>query len=217
MAVFGQAVVRVVGRVLDKNGEPFANAEITYSPDPTADMIPQTKSGPDGRFEFRASAVSDRGMIWVTSGIDWANWRVLVPPGSNLWSKYLNGLGPIKLRNARPPETIDLGDVPIMSYYSPITIRIGEKWRDRVFNTDDAISFRVTDMDGHVAANPKGGRGLDPDNSTITIALPSGKWKVEFKTSRMGWQTIAKRIVVAAQRPQVIDFPRMPRTSSVQK
>lgn len=56
MVSFGQTgkqQVVIVGRVVDQNGNPTTNAEITYVPGPLADMVPVYFPDADGRFEFK--------------------------------------------------------------------------------------------------------------------------------------------------------------------
>src|SRR5438270_11946578 len=86
----------ISGRAVDIHGNPAAYAEITYSPGPHADMLHSTKADIAGRFELKVPP-SNHGLLWVTGGIDWDNWRILIEPGTDLSSKYLsNKVIPLK-------------------------------------------------------------------------------------------------------------------------
>ena len=135
---------------------------------------------------------------------------MLLQPGINLVSEYLTSGPYISLKGVRPRKTIDLGDVRVQAYYAPVRIVVSKEWKDRVFHSNDAISFKVFDASGAVADDSKGGRGINEIDSSITIALPIGRWRVEMKSGNMPWKVVAKKLIISSQQPITIKFPDPP-------
>lgn len=125
----------------------------------------------------------------------------------NLTSKHTLSTGPIKLRRTDAPARIDLGDVYIQAYYSSVKVRVDKKYSDRVFNSGDAIEYRITGSDGEVDSEAKGGGGVNREEGSITLALPYGTWKIEMRTAKMKWATVANRITLSEATETVVYFP----------
>lgn len=197
--------VSIVGRVVDPEGKPFAFAEVIYLPHPDADMAYSAKSAKDGTFTLRLNEISRSGKLWVTNRIDWENWNVPISPGANLVSKYVKGTA-ITLKHAPTSNEINLGDIAVQVRYIPVKFLIGKGWKERVLNAG-AISFKITDGGGEIAAKSIGGRGKKLEDSSLTVALPEGRWTLEIKTSKMGWEKLMDKIDISKRREITINFP----------
>jgi len=115
----------------------------------------------------------------------------------------------IKLGERGEQRHVDLGDVLVQAYYSPIKILVRKEWRSKVFDTD-GIDFRITDVIGRVASDaevPIQDVAFNTKESLITLALPEGQWKVEMRTEKMKWKVVAKQLMVFRDTPITINWP----------
>ncbi len=192
----------IVGRVVDGNGRPVPFADITYN------WGIGTDADGEGRFEL-VPPRSSHTEIWITSRID-REWLQLITPRVNLFSEYM--ISPvIKLGDRGEQRHVNLGDVQVQAYYSPIKILVGPEWRKKVFFTTDWIGFRITDSKIFVASEsegPIGLRGINAKESSITLALPEGEWKIEMRTEKMTWKVVAERLRITRDTPVKINWPQ---------
>lgn len=203
-AAYSQTAVVVTGRVIDEYGKPLAGAQVTFKPDGPSDMNYSARANSEGNFRLIVAGSSPvLGSILITSEIDRDAWLVPLSPGMNLNSEYLLR-PPISFTSTSAP---DLGDVHVSTYFTQIRITVPPILSKDVFQSGDAISYRIKDARDRVASDGKGGRGFDAVARTITMALPIGEWTIEIKTAKLKWTTIARHLHVDGSRLVQLTFP----------
>jgi hypothetical protein len=194
----------VTGQAVDKDGRGVADAVISWGADPPGDIGYSFKADAAGFFRIRVP-VTERGYLWITNSTLRPDANPLLEPGVNLLDRYLAHPA-IRLSKLEASRETALGKVQIQTYFCAMRIHVNSRLYSRIFETDDAIQYRLSESNGRYVTDSKGGGGEDPMTSTIRVALPSGSWKLEIKTNRTKWIVVSSRLIIPFEEHSPIDL-----------
>ena len=189
----------IAGRAVDERGKPVANALIWIDYPACANcfehIMPSARSLPDGVFFIEWSGSSFKGVKLFVEGS--------VPQG--FWSPTLSFedsglLRSIPLRRPKRSSRIDLGNVTVTIRYNRISVTLADVFGGKYVPARDsvkALHFVLRNRGGHIIYD-----GSLPDSaydrtlSKVNLALPRGKWLLEFSLTQNGTKINGQRLVV---------------------
>lgn len=174
---------RFVGTVIDDSGDPVVGANVTMIPtggwlNPQPHVV--TKS--DGSFELFYDGLS-RPTNWT---IYTADGSLGFSPISELFDvlpKYSSAFGGLPFVVTSESEVANVGAIPVQYWYEKVTIPIRIEGRHLKKEEWEYLWCGVLIQDGRMVAEstiPLDPDTVDLENSTLTLSLPEGDWKVQF-------------------------------------
>ncbi len=215
--MFGQAVVRVTGRVVDDDGKPVAGADVRVST-ATSFLASNVLTDRDGTFSIDSSEtpnkpqflfVSDSKYWPVRCGLDLAE----NPPYLRLrmYDRRFRGL-PIKFSGG---TALDVGDVKVQNWFAPVEVKIDERGKSLSEDKWLKLWLRYRDLRGHVLmersiAPTIEKSEIDVERSTIKICLPEGSWIIDlltydYDTNKIGTRPIGRSGTIVIRRDKTAE------------
>lgn len=217
--VFGQAVVRVTGRVVDEAGEPIEGADVYLAPiyDPSwklDDLIVESVvTGNDGRFTI-AKTASPKQQLYLYVSRGGGLCREMVTPPFYLINNFDKRLIGRRLIFG-DAGSIDVGDVNVQFWYATVEIGIRSKGRALTENQWRSLWVRVRNDQGRVLEGESVGPVIQGDEidlktSTFRICLPEGRWSVDFqsfdqRTGKPGRRIIGRSGTIVIRRDKTAE------------
>jgi hypothetical protein len=187
----------VSGRAVDERGQPVPRASIVVVAESSGDLreiIYGVQADGEGRFRFeegeRTTEPQETRLLYITGERPSNAYAIITPPFDELphleERKYAG-----RIISIRKNGELDLGDVPVQVYYGVITIQLQNQIGAPLITNAEAwegVWLRVRNLDGDILTE----RGLSISNirrtvnlntSTLTIALPEGRWHIEVSVN----------------------------------
>jgi hypothetical protein len=196
----------VRGRVVDSNGKPVPGAIIYLDPIPGADQIFGDTTDENGKFHLSESSNIPRKLrrLYVTSPPP-SHGAILIAPPYNLLPRLV-GPSFAGKRVLMRQRDMDVGNVEVQVRYGLIDIRVRdcqsqpliakpEQWRYVYFRLRDQHNRIITDS---TLSYDDILKSVDFANSTITLALPEGIWRLDVSVHGYNgpWSTSSDAIVI---------------------
>jgi hypothetical protein len=224
----------VCGRVVDAGRQPVSGAIVSLvdssSPGRTNSiegLITGVAADAQGKFCIEnflpAAAYLVNPRLYVTSPINGNAVELVDVPFTRLWARPAKFNG--QLIKAGKEERTEVGDVQVQVYYGQVKLKIRDRAGRPLLTTEDEwqpVWLRVRDARG-VSVYESGlsadqiERGVDLENSSITLALPEGIWFLEAAlkgvpvnvrpaSKNISWLRVPKKLRVSAGRPIEVEL-----------
>lgn len=200
-----QKRVWLVGQAIDDHGKPLSNAVATLYYPPCRgclDHILRTDtSRADGLFIIEATGLSRGLKLYIEENIPNGSWSPFgAPPYSDL--PRLPLFASIPIQPPRKGKGIDLGRVVVKLRYGKVKLELPDLLREH-FKPDRGDRLKLTLRDHLERAIYDGylpDVAVDPASSSVTLALPQGKWFVNFSLGDGPQRVNSPQILIAVDK-----------------
>lgn len=223
-AGYGQKkrTVTVTGRAVDDRGMPVVNAGITLYDPPSCDgcldhLVPFTRSFDDGVFFINSDHLSAEAVqLFVQGPVPNGFWTPF--GGGPPYDEPLSGLPQfraIEIPLLKVNTRIELNDVPVSLLYCKAPVEVSKVFAGRARPDRDAMKslrMRVLDGNGGLLDDDRlPDEAFNADSTSLNLALPSGRWILEFSLHEQGKNVGLSRFLVnvdGCQQVSVVESKR---------
>lgn len=205
MAVAQSHSVTITGRVIDQSGQPISNARVSvfspYCDQCTEFLIVTDLTRPDGAFKYSEASSKDPYLV-VFAEVDPPEgyWDPLAKNAVTNMSRFKE----YRAATIEKAGATDLGNIPLSITYEKISLKLSDVLKTADPRSVDLNSLRIT---GKVKGTSAFLQTQVPasaiKNDSIDIALPRGKWELNFNF-RVGKKKHKTAIAVNADGTEII-------------
>jgi hypothetical protein len=192
--VSAQETNLVSGRVVDDQGAPVSGALVTLYAPPCRNcfehVLPGGRSLSDGAFFVDVSGGSLKNLsLFISEPVPAGFWSPLGEPSLEELShpQIFRGI-PIRIRKGT--SRLNLGDVAVMNRYARVILDLSKMpLEENRSGADASMQVDLTLFDSRRRVIFSGllpSQAFDPSARTVNLALPRGRWILEFRLDGHG-------------------------------
>ncbi len=190
-----QHKILISGRVVDIKGEPLPNAIIRLDVAPEGDLITSVLTASDGTFFYEDDSplLKNKRKLFVAAPLPSGTCTFIGPPYDDTPSNfYLRKTGKrievfagtiLKVGDITPSVTYKVVELILMGENNAPLLTQMQDWQKTWIRVRDSKNRIITTS---TIAQSKIHQAVNLSASSIKLAMPAGRWSIEFKTPRSG-------------------------------